>query len=126
MAKHEDKGSLLITLPKDIRAIRPYIAHLFDSSILYNEQAFIYDLVAVLAWRANTERGRMSNRLKGSKAHRFVESIDDAIVRWENEKRKISPTLRIFLYSSLFESVSERAHHFMKRGELVGLNESLY
>lgn len=124
MAK-DGKGSDLITLPKDIRAMPEYIAALYDNSILYNEPAFTYDLVAVLAWRANVERGRMSSRLKGSSAYRFVEAIDDALSRWENNKRKISPTLRIYLHSSLFESVCERASHFMRRGQLIGLNESI-
>ena len=124
MAKQVQKEKGQVLLPKDVRAMGAYIANLLEVSILYNDPAFVYDLVAVLAWRANTERGRMSSRLKTSSAFRFVEEIDAAIVRWESSKRKLSVRMRISIYSSLFDSACERAFQFMKRGELVGLSES--
>lgn len=124
MVKQAQKEKGQVVLPKDVRVMGAYIANLLEVSILYNDPAFVYDLVAVLAWRANTQRGRMSSRLKASSAFRFVEEIDAAMVRWENNKRKLSARMRIYIYSALFDSACERAFQFMKRDELVGVSES--
>jgi hypothetical protein len=124
MGKDEALGKSIV-FPKDIQEIRRYIAKMFEESILYTDSTFVYDLVAVLAWRANTKRGRISSRLKGTAAYRFVQALDEAFVRWENGKKRLSPRLRVYLLSALFESASEKAFHCMKHGQLVGLEESI-
>lgn len=114
-----------IDLPGDFRKIPRHIVAVFERTVLSQDIAVTLDLVALLAWRANMKRNKISRKLVDSSAGRFLEVIDKVIRDWEDEHQKLASESRIYLYTELFELLAANACRYMHRQHLAGLRASL-